>query len=220
MDKSLKEKLIKIAKEKQTKDDPSHDFQHILRVTNLAEKIAQEENADIEIVIPAALFHDSVVYPKNSPQSKNETEESAEYAEQVLKNFNEYPQSKIEKVKTCIRQCSFSKGIIPDLLEAKILQDADRLEATGAISIMRTFSSGGQMNHPFYLPEDPFYEKTELIPFSSGVELFYKRLLVVEKGMHTKLAKSIARRRTKFLEDFLAELKLELEESGIIKKLS
>ncbi len=218
MDKLLRDKLIEVAKEKQTKDDPSHDFQHILRVTNLSEKIAKDVRADLEIVIPAALFHDSVVYPKNSPQSKNETEESAQYAGEILQSLNGYPQDKIEKVKICIRQCSFSKGIIPDLLEAKILQDADRLEATGAVSIMRTFSSGGQMNHPFYLPEDPFYEKTELIPFSSGIELFYKRLLVVEKGMHTKLAKSIARRRTKFLEDFLSELKLELEESDIIKR--
>lgn len=216
MDKLLKDKLIDIAKEKQTQKDPSHDFQHILRVTNLAEKIAKEEVADLGIVIPAALFHDSIVYPKNSPQSRNETEESAAYAGEVLKSFDEYPQEKIEKVKTCILQCSFSKGIVPDLLEAKILQDADRLEATGAISIMRTFSSGGQMNRQFYLPEDPFHEKIDLVPFSSNLELFYKRLLVVEKGMHTEMAKSIAKRRTEFLEAFLAEFRLELEEAGII----
>lgn len=216
MELSLRNKLIEIAKEKQTREDPSHDFQHILRVTNMAQKIAEIEGADLDVVIAAALFHDSVVYPKNSPQSKNETEESAEYVEEVLKSFYEYPQDKIEKVKTCIRQCSFSKGIIPDLLEAKILQDADRLEATGAISIMRTFSSGGQMNRQFYLPEDPFHEKSGLVPFSSNLELFYKRLLVVEKGMYTELAKKIAKRRTEFLEAFLAEFRLELEESGII----
>lgn len=218
MNKLLKDKLVKIAEEKQTKDDPSHDFQHILRVTNLAEKIAKDEEGDLDIVLPSALFHDSVVYLKNSPESKNETEESAEYAEKVLKELDEYPQHKIEEVKICIRQCSFSKGIIPDTLEAKILQDADRLEATGAISIMRTFSSGGQMNRPFYLPEDPFCKKINSIPFSSGIELFYKRLLLVEKGMYTNRAKDIAKRRTKFLEDFLVELKLELEESDIIKR--
>ena len=214
---TLKNKLLEIAKDKQTKLDPSHDFQHILRVTNLAEKIAVEEKADLDVVIPAAIFHDSIVYQKNTPQSKNETEESAVYAQQILEKLIGYPKDKIENVKICIRQCSFSKGIVPDLLEAKILQDADRLEATGAISIMRTFSSGGQMNRPFYLPEDPFHEKTELIPFSSNMQLFYKRLLVVEKGMYTSFAKNIAKRRTEFLERFLAELKLELKESGVIE---
>ncbi len=216
MNKELREKLLNIAQDKQTKEDPSHDFQHILRVTNMAEKIGMEEGADMEILIPAALFHDSVVYPKNSPQSKNETEESAEYAEQVLMGFSEYPKEKIESVKTCIKQCSFSKGIMPDLLEAKILQDADRLEATGAVAIMRTFSSGGQMKRPFYLPEDPFFERTDLIPFSASLELFYKRLLVVGEGMHTTLGKQVAKRRTQFLRDFLAELKLELGETSIM----
>ena len=217
MNKEFQEKLIKIAEDNQTKEDPAHDFQHILRVTNLARKIGEREGADMEILISAALFHDAVIYPKNSTQSRNETEESAEYVERILMDIPEYPKEKIEKVKTCIRQCSFSKGIVPDLLEAKILQDADRLEATGAIAIMRTFSSGGQMNRPFYLSEDPFFEKTELIPFSASLELFYKRLLVVEKGMHTEMARQIAGRRTQFLRDFLAELKLELQESEIIK---
>lgn len=208
-----------MARQNQTKEDPSHDFQHILRVTNMAQKIGEEEGADMDILIPAALLHDSVVYQKNSAKSKNETEESAEYAEKLLMDIEGYPKDKIKDVKTCIRQCSFSKGIYPDLLEAKILQDADRLEATGAISIMRTFSSGGQMNRQFYLPEDPFFEKTDLVPFSASLELFYKRLLVVERGMHTKLAKRIAKRRTGFLRDFLAELRLELEEAGIIENL-
>ena len=156
-----------------------------------------------------------VVYKKNHSNSKNETEESACIAEKVLKSFKDYPQSKIEKVLVCIRQCSFSKGINPDLLEAKILQDADRLEATGAISIMRTFSSGGQMNLQFYNPADPFCKK-DAIAFRSDLDLFYMRLLVVEKGMHTKFAKQIAKRRTVFLKKFLSELKIELKESKVI----
>lgn len=64
MDKILKEKLIKIAREKQTKNDPSHDFQHIFRVFNLALQIGNKENADMDILIPAALFHDIIVYKK------------------------------------------------------------------------------------------------------------------------------------------------------------
>ena len=215
MKKSLKEKLVKIMKKRQTKDDPSHDFQHILRVTNVAEKIAKKEKADLDIVIAAALFHDIVVYRKDSPNSKNETEESAQLAIRILKRIKEYPKEKIENVATCIRQCSFSKGIIPELLESKILQDADRLEATGSISIMRTFSSGGQMNRHFYDEQDPFREKNSRFGMT-GIDLFYMRLLVVEKRMYTKQAKEIAKRRTKFLKNFLAELKKELKESNII----
>jgi uncharacterized protein len=215
MNNSLKDKLIKTSKERQTKDDPSHDFQHIFRVYNLALQIAKKEKADLDILIPATLFHDTVVYMKNHPNSKSEAEESAEMAKSILESHKDYPQEKIEKVATCIKQCSFSKGIVPDLLESKILQDADRLEATGAVSIMRTFSSGGQMNRPFYDPADPFCKKGT-VPFRSGIDLFYMRLLVVEKGMHTKFAKQIAKRRTSFLKNFLTELKMELKESKVI----
>lgn len=211
----LREKLFKLSEEKQIKGDPSHDFEHIRRVTNLAVSIGESENADLDIVLPAALFHDIVVYLKSDPRSRNETEESAEAASKILSKIPEYPKDKIEKVQVCIKECSFSKGIIPNLLESKILQDADRLEATGAISIMRTFTSGGQMNRPFYENKDPFREKSEPENFVASVDLFYKRLLLVEKTMHTDYAKKIAKRRTDFLKDFLAELKLELQESGV-----
>ena len=215
MTEEFKQKLIEIVEVKQTKIDPSHCFQHVMRVTNLAEKIGRQEGADLDILIPAALFHDIIVYPKNSPQSRNETEESAQLAIEILKEEKDYPQDKIDKVATCIRQCSFSKQIEPELLESKILQDADRLEATGAISIMRTYSSGGQMNRPLYHAADPFC-KNGPVKFRSSIDLFYQRLLVVEGTMHTELAKEIAKRRTIFLKEFLDELELELKESEII----
>lgn len=215
MEDSLRKKLTAIAKARQIKDDPSHDFQHILRVVNLAEKIAKEEKADLDIIIAAALFHDIIVYQKDTTKSKSESDESAEVAAQILSDIDEYPKEKIDRVKTSIKQCSFSKGIVPDLLESKILQDADRLEATGAISIMRTFASGGQMKRQFYDPKDPFCE-LGTVEFRSGLDFFYNRLLVVGKTMHTKYAKDIAKRRSKFLEDFLAQLSNELQESGII----
>ena len=208
-------KLKVIARKRQTKQDPSHDFQHVLRVFNLAIKISKSVKADLDITIPAALFHDTVVYRKDTPQSRNESDESAEVAGRILESINEYPKEKNEKVKICIRQCSFTKGAVPNLLEAKVLQDADLLESTGVVSIMRTFSSCGQMNRPFYNSKNPFFEKGET-NFNSGVGLFYRRLLIAEKRMHTKFAKKIAKRRTKFLNDFLKELKLELNESRII----
>jgi uncharacterized protein len=216
---NIKSLLFPIVQDLQTKEDPSHDIHHILRVTNLAEKIGTEENADMEVLIPAALFHDIIVYRKDSPQSRNETEESAEKAGEILATIPDYPKEKIEMVKTCIRQCSFSKGIVPDLLEAKILQDADKLESTGAISIMRTLSSGGQMNRAFYDPEDPFRNRTDPMPPPSGysLDLFFRRLMIVGGMMHTQAAKKMAKHRTEFLTTFLNQLWVELEESGIIK---
>ncbi|KKR09597.1 MAG: Metal dependent phosphohydrolase [Parcubacteria group bacterium GW2011_GWA2_39_18] len=215
MKKSLQEKLIKIAQKRQIKTDPSHDFQHVWRVFNLAVQIGRNVKADLDIVIPAALFHDTVIYRKDHPNSKNETDESAEIAGKILTKISGYPRKKIESVKVCIRQCSFTKGIKPDLLESKVLQDADLLESTGVISIMRTFSSCGHMNRVFYNPKHPFFKKGE-INFKSGVGLFYRRLLVAENRMHTKFAKQIAKRRTAFLKEFLSELKLELKESKVI----
>lgn len=215
MKKSLREKLITIAQERQVKTDPSHDFEHVRRVFNLAVQIGKSVGADLDIVIPAALFHDTVVYAKNDPRSKNETDESARVAGKILSKISGYPKKKIEVVKMCIRQCSFAKGIKPDMLESRVLQDADLLESTGAISIMRTFSSCGQMGRVFYNPHSPFFKKNE-IHFQSGVGLFYSRLLVAEKRMHTHYAKRIAKRRTAFLKKFLNELEIELRESKII----
>jgi uncharacterized protein len=71
----------------------------------------------LDIIIPSALFHDVVVYQKNHPQSHKSQEESATMAEKILKKFSEFPQEKIKKIKTCILECSFSKGIIPKTVE-------------------------------------------------------------------------------------------------------
>ena len=191
MNKELKNQLIKIAKEKIPNIDVSHDFEHALRVLLNAERIAKEEGGDFDIIVPVALFHDLIVYPKNHPDKYKSQEESAEAAEKILKTFDNFPKNKIEKVKICILECSFSKGIVPNLLESKILQDADGLEATGAISIMRTYSSTGQMKRPFYDSDDPFCEKREPNASEFALDLFYERLLKVTERMHTKTAKKL-----------------------------
>ncbi|HBK35165.1 hypothetical protein A2239_04055 [Candidatus Uhrbacteria bacterium RIFOXYA2_FULL_40_9] len=211
MNASLKNQLIEIAKEHIPNTDVSHDFEHTSRVLSNAERITRNEGGDLDIIIPAALFHDLVVYPKDHPNSDQSQEESAQKAKELLGEVEGYPQEKRENVMSCIRECSFSKGIIPDSLESKILQDADGLEATGAISIMRTYSSTGQMKRPFYHPDDPFCEHREPMAKLFALDLFYIRLLKVEGRMHTKTAKKIAKRRTKFLKTFLKEFKLERE---------
>ena len=210
MNEKLKQELINIARSKISDDDPSHDFYHALRVMKNAEFIAKKENADLDIVIPAALFHDVVNYPKNDPRAKTATDKSALVAEEVLNKLN-YSKDKIEKVKHCISTCSFSKGFKHELLEAQIVQDSDGLESTGAISIMRNFCSSGTMKIPLYNPEDPFCVNRNPVSLNHALDLFYSRLLKVKDRMYTETAKKIAEKRTKFLYSFLEELKEELE---------
>ncbi|MFA6135820.1 MAG: HD domain-containing protein [Candidatus Paceibacterota bacterium] len=215
MQKKYKDQLIKIAQEKQIKNDPSHDFNHVLRVLHLAEKIGKKEKADLEVVIPAAIFHDVIVYQKNTSNSLNETDESAKVAEQVLSSLSWYPKTKIDLVKTCIQQCSFRKGIISKTIEGKVLQDADGIESTGAISILRTFSSGGQMNRGFYHPIDPFRRKSIPPHTEFDVDLFFLRLLKIYDLMRTGTGKKIAKKRHLFLIKFLKQVEDELRGDGV-----
>lgn len=220
MNKKLREQLTSIARERQTKDDPSHDFDHVLRVLHMAIKITKKEKADIDIVVAAALFHDTVVYRKDLPESHNETDESAEVVGQIFREIRGFPVEKIPAIQTCIRECSFSKGIMPETIEGKVVQDADRLESAGAISIMRTYSSGGHMGRPLYSTEDPLRQNGlpyTLSPLQSSTDLFFKRLLLVGDTMRTETGKKMAVRRAKFLRTFLNELEKELKESGVIK---
>lgn len=215
MQKKFKNQLIEIARERQVKNDPSHDFNHVLRVLYLAEKIGKKEKADLDIVIPAAIFHDIVVYPKNTVSSLTETDESAEVAGQILSSLSWYSKDKIESVKTCIRQCSFTKGIMAETIEGKVLQDADRLESTGAISILRTFSSGGQMGRGLYCPSDPFRKQGVLSQTEFSLDLFFLRLLKIADTMRTETGKKMAKKRHLFLVKFLKQLEYELKMAGI-----
>lgn len=131
-------------------------------------------------------------------------------AGKILKSIPEYSQVKIPKVREAIRLCSFTRGAMPEELEAKILQDADGLEATGAISIMRTFASAEQMQHPFYHPDGPFATNRTADGKSYALDMFFERLLKVSNLMHTSMGRQIAECRTRFLKDFLDEFRVEL----------
>lgn len=209
----LRKQLINIAKEKLSKNDPSHDVNHTLRVLALSEKIGLKEKADFDIIVPSAIFHDIINYPKNHHKRLCSSKESANFASDALKNIESFPKDKIKKVHESINFCSFTKGLKPCFLEAKILQDADSLEATGAISVMRTFSSAGMMNREFYHVSDPFCEKRKPDDSKYALDLFFTRLLVVKDRLHTRTAKKIAEKRVVFLNDFIGELQLELLES-------
>lgn len=210
MNRTLHDRLLHIAHQRISSDDPSHDINHALRVLANARRIAEVEDADIDVIVPAALFHDLIIYPKDHPKSLQAPDESAMEAGKILKSIPEYPQVKISKVLEAIRLCSFDRGAMPKDIEGRILQDADGLEATGAISIMRTFASAGQMQHPFYHPDDPFATNRTAYGKSYALDLFFERLLKVSDRMHTSMGRQLAERRTQFLRTFLDEFKMEL----------
>jgi uncharacterized protein len=204
----LRELLVGKAKEMINAEDVSHDFNHAMRVLYNAELIAGVEGGDLEVIVPAALFHDAVAYPKNDPRAIFSAKDSAESAEKILLSIHFYNQSKIPAVKHAILAHSFSSGVMPETIEAKIVQDADRLEATGAVSIMRTFASSGQMKRVFYNPEAPFVSSDKR---QYSLDLFYDRLLKVGNLMNTYTARELARKRVDFLYAFLEQLKEEIE---------
>lgn len=214
INKKLKEQLITIARKKISSTDPSHDINHALRVMNLCSMIAIKEEGNEDILVPAALFHDLINYPKDHSKAKYNSSLSAESTKTILDNISEYPKSKIDKTCKAIEQCSFTKNIKPDFIESAILQDADGIEATGAISIMRTFASAGSMQKIFYNPKDPFCEKRSPNDKKYSIDLFYSRLMQIEKRLHTETAKEIAKKRIVFLQIFLNQLKKELEDTN------
>lgn len=190
--------------------DPAHDLQHILRVYKNAELIGKREGADMEVLLAAVLLHDIVVYPKGSAKSSKSADDSADMAEKILKGYG-VSKEKIDRISYCIRTHSYSRRLVPATLEGKILQDADRLDALGAIGIARTFSVGGSEDRMFYNPDDPFW-KTGREPddWQWTLDHFQAKLLWLKDSMHTKAAQEMAEERTRFMEQFIEQLKKEL----------
>lgn len=190
-------------------NDPAHDFEHTMRVYKNAEKLAKKENANTKLVLCAALLHDIVSFSKSDKRSKKSSIKSAIKATKILKKYN-FSKTEIKIVSDAIREHSFSQNKTPKTLEGKILQDADRLDAIGAIGIARVFAVAGSERRAFYNELDPFCARRKPNDQRWTLDHFYRKLLKLEKLMNTKAAKTEAKRRTKILQIYLAELKKEL----------
>ena len=191
------------------KNDPAHDFEHIMRVYKNAEKICKTEKANKKLVLISVLLHDIVKISHSSKNSKSSADVSAEKSKVILKKLN-MTQEEINIIAEAIRNHSFTKKKISKTTEGRILQDADRLDAIGAIGIARAFCVSGVKNRPFYNPDNPFAKKRKLDDKKWALDHFFKKLLILEKQMNTKSAKIEAKRRTKILRKFLDDLKLEI----------
>ncbi|MGI0102483.1 MAG: HD domain-containing protein [Nitrosotalea sp.] len=202
-------KLKAHVRNKVGKNDPAHDFEHIMRVYNNAKRLARMERITPRLVLAAALLHDIVSYQKSDPRSKNSSVESATKAKQILGRYS-YTEEEIRIITDAIRDHSFSRGAVPETMVGKILQDADRLDAIGAIGIARTFSVGGAEKRPFYNIEDPFCKTRSPDDTRWTLDHFYRKLLILEKKMNTKSAKHEARKRVKIMQQFLDALREEI----------
>ena len=194
---------------KRMKNDSAHDFEHIMRVYNNARKLSKIEKANQKLVLCAALLHDLVSYPKSDKRSKTASTKSAQEAQKILHKYN-FTDAEIKIICEAIQDHSFSKNKTPNTLEGKILQDADRLDAIGAIGIARVFAVSGSEKRPFYNTDDPFCMSRKPDDQKWAIDHFYRKLLKLEKLMNTNSAKKEAKRRTKILKNYLLELKKEI----------
>jgi uncharacterized protein len=201
---SIKNEIIKIMD-----NDPAHDFDHVMRVYTNAKKIVKKEKADEKLVLSAALLHDIVSYPKSSKRSKFSSIDSAKKSKIILKKYG-FSEKEITIVSDAIKDHSFSQNKVPETLEGKILQDADRLDALGAIGIARVFATSGSLNRPFYNIDDPFCTKRNPDDDLWAIDHFFNKLLKLESLMNTRSGKIEAKKRTNVLQEFLKQLKDEI----------
>jgi len=173
-----------------------HDYFHIERVVKMARQIAKEENADLFLVELAAWLHDVGDYKLHGGIDRSE-----ELISEFLNGLN-VPQEIISKTIEIISQVSFSKGNRPESLEARIVQDADRLDAIGAIGIARCFAYGGSKSREIWNPDHP--EET-------SVQHFYDKLLRLKDMINTASARKIAEEKHQYLENFLDRFYKEWE---------
>lgn len=204
MNKSIIENAVELARKTFAEDFSGHDYYHTERVYKLATKIATQENASVKICQLAALLHD-VDDRKLSP----ETTENKDNARKFLAE-NGVEQSTIEHIVKIINEISFkgSDSVVPSSLDGKCVQDADRLDAIGALGIARAFAYGGSKHWAIYDPNQPpklnmdgkeYYSQKD----SSSINHFYEKLLLLKDMINTETAKKMAAKRDSFMRAFL-----------------
>lgn len=195
--------------------DPAHDLAHVRRVVANARMLAAAEGADLAVVLPAAWLHDCVVVPKHSDQRPFASRLAAEAAAGFLSE-NGYPAAHIPAIRHAIAAHSFSAGIPPETLEAKVVQDADRLDALGAIGIARTLLLGGVMGKPLYDEAEPLPQTRPPDDRQNVIDHFYVKLLRLAEQMHTAAGRREGERRTRLMRVYLEELSRELAGGDLI----
>ena len=208
IDHDVMEALRKVARDRASADS-AHDWLHVVRVERNAVHIAEAEGADAAVVRAAALLHELVNLPKDHPDSHRSGELCAEQALAVLRDSGLDDATSL-RVAQCIRVHGWSAGLAPPDLESAVLQDADRLDAIGAIGAARCFATSQAMRRPFYAPQDPFCDAREPDDKAYAVDHFYRKLLRIPERLHTAEARRIGAERASFLRAYLEQLRREI----------
>jgi len=200
----LKEKIVK----KFYKDLGGHGFDHVERVHRMALNIAKKEDANLRIVDAAAWLHDIAHVREDEGKCACHAQEGAKIARKILKRMN-FPESEIKAIGHAISVHRFSKGKKAKTKEAEILQDADRLDALGAICIARVCMYYGYRGKPLYEPKrkpKKYYHGQK----TNAINHFYEKILKIKpETFHTETARKIARKRYSFIRQFLRKFKAE-----------
>jgi len=205
IERALQSRVNEIA----TVEDPAHDFLHFKRVVKVAKNLCAIEEAQPEVVIPAAWLHDFVVVPKSDPRRSQASRLSAKAAIQFLGELG-YPEIYFEPIAHAIEAHSFSANIEAKTIEAKIVQDADRLDGLGAIGIARCFATASLMKTPFYSEVDPFCSARSFDDRSFAVDHFFAKLFVVAESLKTDAGRTEGFKRAQVMKQFLAHLGEEI----------
>ncbi len=193
--------------------DPSHDLLHIRRVVRMAKRLAAEEGADLSIVIPAAYFHDMVNVPKNDPRRAQASRLSAEAAVEYLKSVG-YPadEAKLAAIAHAVAAHGFSAAIKPETIEAKVVQDADRLDGLGAIGLARMFTVSGLLGRPYYDDSDPLGQAGRRFDDAVfSIDHLEVKLFRTAETMQTAAGKAEAAARVEVMKNWRARL---MQETG------
>ena len=192
-------------------DDPAHDWEHIQRVYKIALYLAEQENADPFIVGMAALMHD--LGRLTDDKTRHHAELSVLSATELLAAHHLTFDTQ-QAILHAIAAHSFSLGIEPRTLEAKIVRDADRLDSLGAIGILRWAITGTVRRTPqtqAYDPDDPFAEQHMPDEQRFMLDHFFSKLLKLSSTMSTQTGRALAQQRTAFMHTYLDEFRRELE---------
>ncbi len=189
--------------------DSAHDVKHIRRVVKTAKLLCQQEGAIAEVVVPAAYLHDCFSYPKDHSKRAMSSQRAAEKALDFLQSIG-YPELYFEAISHAIVSHSYSANVTPQTLEAKIVQDADRLDALGAIGIARCIQVSSSFGAQLYSSDDPFCHLRQPRDKQFAVDHFYSKLFKLIETMNTEAARIEAKARTAFMKQYLAQLESEI----------
>lgn len=189
--------------------DGAHDLGHLRRVWKQAQLIAMDEPCDMLVLLAACMFHDLVNLPKSHPERARASTLSAEAACHFLRTDG-FPESKLSAVGHAIAAHSFSAAITPQTAEARVLQDADRLEALGAIGIARMFHVAGALGGGLFDPEDPMALNRPLDDRSFALDHIQVKLLKLVDTMQTDAGRAIATERADWMLSFRSRLLREI----------